>query len=214
MKTKLSIAVLVLVSMMLLTSCGGSVIGTGYSGNEYLNQLPSIAKDYEIKIAAKEKEIHDCTDMDEAFKLEKELDLLKEDWDAKIKESHAANPVYKSLPFEELANAPYKVTGLQVEQDKVYKSNVTIKFDITIPRDIKNEYGSFEKNLFIFFQALDKAGNEIPEVISVATNATRNELKAGSTLVVTGQLGPLAKLGDFAMLRLISREDYDKKKMK
>lgn len=212
MKTKLSIAVLVLVSMMLLTSCGDSGIGTGYTGNEYLNQLPSIAKDYGLKIEAKEKEIHACTDMDDAFKLEKELELLKEEWGAKIKESHTANPVYKPLPFEEMANAPYKVRGLQVEQDKVYKSNVTIKFDIMIPRDIKDEYGSFEKNLFVFFQALDKAGNEIPEVISVATNSIRNELRAGTTLVVTGQLGPLAKLEDFARLRLISREEYEKRR--
>ncbi len=212
MKTKMIIFGCLAFYIVFLTGCGGSGIGINSVNNEYLNKLPSIAKEYNDKIEAKEKEIHECTDMNDAFKLEKELSLLKEEWEVKIKESNAENPITKPLPFESMANLPYKVNQITVESDKVYKANMTIKFDVALNQDIKNKWNGFEKYLFIYFLALDQDGKEIPGVISVAMNSGREELKSGFACVVSGQLGPLAKLEHFAKLKLISKEEYDKKK--
>ena len=212
MKTKIISLAIVASFALFFAGCGGSGIGKSSVNNEFLNKLPSIANEYDQQIVAKEKEIHECTDMNKAFKLEKELDLLKEEWATKIKESNSANPITRPLPFEALAGATYQVKQITIDPGKVYKSNVTMNFDVTIPQDIKNEFGGYEKNLFIFFLALDKAGKEIPGVVSVATNYNRNELKAGTKLQVFGQLGPLSKLETFARLRLLNKEEYDQKK--
>ncbi|HPT14679.1 MAG TPA: hypothetical protein PK796_07830 [Bacteroidales bacterium] len=210
MKTKLISLSIAIFFAMLITGCGGA--GSSSVNNEILNKLPSIAKDYDGRIKAKEKEINECTDMEKVFKLEKEVKLLKEEWETKIKESNASNPVNKSVPYDALADAPFQVSQVTIDPAKVYKSNVTLVFDVSIPTDIKNEYGMIEKNLFIYYLALDKSGNEIPGVVSVAASTNRVELKSGTKPVVTGQLGPLSKLENFARLKLISREEYDQKK--
>ena len=83
---------------VIISGCGGSGVGLSFSSNDFLNYLPSIAKSYELKIEEKEKEIHNNTSLENAFKLEKELDLLKEEWVTKIKESSTSNPITKPLP--------------------------------------------------------------------------------------------------------------------
>jgi hypothetical protein len=70
--------------------------------NEYLGELPSLEKQYVNKIDAKEKAIKKSTDMEESFKLSKELEQLKEERDKKIDEYASANPLTKPLPFEAL----------------------------------------------------------------------------------------------------------------
>jgi hypothetical protein len=210
MKTKLLFFAITLMMAIFISSCGGSGTGFSSSSNDYLNYLPSIAKKYEMQIEAKKKAIHDNTSIEDAFKLEKELDLLKEEWAAKIKESSISNPVSKALPFDALADAPYTINKISV--DHANKSNLAIKFDVTVNQDIKNEYGGFEKTLFVYFLALDKSGNEIPKVISVGVSSNRTELKAGTACNLSATLSPLANLEDFAKLKMITREEYDQKK--
>ena len=211
MKTKLLFSAIAILTALFISSCGGGS-GAGFSSgsNDYLNNLPSIANHYTQEIEAKEKEIHDNTNMENAFKLEKELDLLKEEWATKIKESSTSNPITKTLPFDALADAPYTIN--QITVDHANKANLAIKFDITINQDIKNDYGAIEKTLFIYFLALDKSGNEIPKVISVGVNSNRSELKVGTAGILTAILTPLANLEDFAKIKIITKEEYDQKK--
>lgn len=212
MKTNLKTCVLIAFVAILISGCGGSGGGLSSVNNDYLNNLPSIAKDYTSKVDAKEEAIHKNTSMEDAFKLEKELDLLKEEWAAKIKETFAKNPVSKPLPFDALADTPYKVNQITVKTAN--KSNLSLEFDITVNQDIKNEYGSFEKTVFLYFTAMDKQGNEIPETTSVAVNYKREEMKSGLKFTASGQLGPLANLENFAKLKLISKEVYEEKQKK
>jgi hypothetical protein len=212
MKTNLKTCVFITFVAILISGCGGSGGGLSSVNNDFLNNLPSIAKDYEAKVEAKEEAIHKNTSIEDAFKLEKELDLLKEEWAAKIKETAAAKPITKPLPFDALADMPYTVN--QVTVKTANKSNLSLEFDITVNQDIKSKYGSFEKNLFIYFTAVDKQGNEIPKTTSVAVNYDRGEMKAGLNLKASGQLGPLANLENFAKLKLISKEAYDENQKK
>ncbi len=212
MKTNLKTFLLVAFISLLLVSCGGSGGGITSVSNEYLNNLPSIAKDYATQVNTKEEAIHKNTSMEDAFKLEKELDLLKEEWAAKIKENAAANPITKPLPFEALPGMLYTVNQITVKTAN--KSNLSLEFDVTVNQDIKNEYGSFEKSLFIYFTAIDQQGNEIPKTTSVAVNYKREEMKSGLKFTSSGQLGPLANLENFAKLKLISKEVYEEKQKK
>ncbi len=210
METKLFSSLMAASMAVIISGCGGSGGGFTSSSDDYLNYLPSIAKNYEQKIEEKEKEIHGNTSLENAFKLEKELDLLKEEWVTKIKESSASNPITKPLPFDALPDAPYTIN--QITLDHANKSNLAIKFDVTVNQDMKNQYGGFEKTLFVYFLALDKSGNEIPKVMSVGVNSNRDEFKAGMACILSAILTPLANLEDFAKLEMISKEEYDQKK--
>ncbi len=208
MKTKLFNSLITACAAALIYSCGGSGGGFSSSSNDYLNYLPSIANNYEQQIEAKKKAIHDNTSIEDAFKLDKELDLLKEEWDAKIKESNISDPITKPLPFEALPDMPYTINQVTIDKEKVYKANITMNFDVTIKQDIKNEYGNFVKTLFVYYTAMDKSGTLIPGVVSVGMNMKPEELKAGLKCLVSAQLGPLAKLEDFAKIKIITNEEY------
>jgi len=212
MKTNLANYVLLTFVAMLISGCDGSGGGISSVSNDYLNNLPSIAKDYEANVEAKEEAIHKNTSMEDAFKLEKELDLLKEEWAAKIKESATANPLIKPLPFDTLGGMPYTVNQILVKT--VNKSNLSLEFELTVNQDIKSKYGIIGKTVFIYYTAMDKQGNEIPKSTSVAVNYKREEMRAGLKFTASGQLGPLANLENFAKLKLISKEAFEENQKK
>lgn len=180
--------------------------------NAYLNRLPSIAKKYSLMLNAKESELNKCIDIQEAYRLDKEFSLIKKEWNIRIKESNSSNPITKSLPYISLTDADYIVNQITVVPDKIYMSHITIQFDITITKNIKNDYGGFQKSLFIYYQAVDNKGKTIPKTSSLGTNFKQVELKAGFTFSISGQLGPLDQLQNFKTIKLISQNEYNKSK--
>jgi hypothetical protein len=161
---------------------------------------------------AKEEELNKCIDILEAYRLDKELNLIKKEWNTRIKESNTSNPITKSLPYIALSDADYTINKITVIPYKVYSTHITIQFDITISKDIKNDYGGFQNSLFIYYQAIDKKGNAIPKTTSLATNFNENKLITGFTFSISGQLGPLAELENFKIIKLISQKEYNKSK--
>ena len=186
--------------------------GTTMVHNEYLLELPSVAKAYQLKTNEKEKEISESKDLEKLVELDKELEQLKNEWTQKIEEAKESMELSKALEFEALEGAPFTISGITINKEKVYKDNVTLTFEITIDKDIKNEYGSLEKRLFIFYKALNKDGKDIPGVVSVATNFKKVKLSKDNSLNISGQLGPLGLLENFAKLKIISKNEYEQLK--
>ena len=54
--------------------------------------------------------------MEKAFKLQKEAELLEEEWETKVDEYVAANPLDKALPFEALEGSPYTIKEITVNK--------------------------------------------------------------------------------------------------
>ena len=185
----------VVLTIGLLVGCGGNV------QNEFLGEVPSIAKHYDNKIEAKEKAMEDCTDMAEAFKLEKEKKQLKKEKRAKIKEYVAANP-FKPLPFQALPGTAYTVKEAAITE---YGS---LRLSVTIDKDIKNKYGGLEKRLFIYFKAVDSNGNEIQNTKNAATRLFGKALKAGSQCDLSSPW-PMRYMEDFAKLVQITEQEYN-----
>ena len=210
MKAKIVNGIICFTALFLFSQCGSnSGNSSRIASNEFLNTIPSTAKNYAVKVEAKEKAIHECTNFDETFKLEKELELLKEEWIANIKEIKNASPITKPLLFDELTDAPFQIIRITVDNENINRNNLKMIFDIEIKNDIKNEFGGFEKTLFIYYVAINSQGNPISESCSVATLFKREELKAGLKLQVYGQLSPLENMEDFAKLKIITRSEYD-----
>lgn len=188
---------------ILFCSCGGN--DSSYKKNDFLGEIPSIVKNNISKVEEKEKDIKECTNMDEAFKLNKELKLLKEENKEKIlKYLTSSNICGKDIPFEAIDVELFKLN--QVLLDTVFTNGrVQFKFITTI----KDEVSPQRFTPLVYFKALDKQGNEIAGGKSVAAGS-RLDIKPGATVSATGILeGQL--LEDFAKIVQITKEEYDKK---
>jgi|LZCG01.1.fsa_nt_gb hypothetical protein len=202
---------LLIFTIVFLVSCNG---GSSTKSNEFLGELPSLEKKYADQLDEKEKEIKECTDLEKAFKLDKEKKLLKEEKEKAIAEYVAAHPLNKDLPFQPLPDTKYTINKVVV--NKASSGNLNIKFLITVNEDIKSEYGSIKTNLFIYFKAVDSEGNYIPNSTTVATNFSKTQLVAGAEYEAFGswQNKATRNMEDFAKVVEITKEEYDKNKRK
>ncbi len=197
-----------LVVALFLSSCGGGSVST----NQYLGKLPGIAKKYTEKIDTKKKEIEACTDMNKAFKLNKEVKALDKESDKAIEEYLKSNPP-KALPFEQKADYPFTIKEIMV--DTAYSSSISrISFmaKVKIDQDILNNFGNppgFARNFFAYFKAVDKEGKSLTRS-GVLMNRTHPPFKANMEVEMYGSLDGLANLTNFAKLVFISKVDYDK----
>lgn len=207
MNLKIRTSILLFVGCLIASSCGG---GMKTVKNEFLGEIPSIEKHYAEKVAKKEKDLKECKDMQKAFKLSKEVDLLKDEWKLKIEESFKAGLPAKSLPFESMGNKAYSVDMVTVSS--ATKGNLSLKFAVTIKEDLKNEWDITVKDLFIYFKAVDKAGNDIEGSKTVAVNMGRTEMKAGATAELSGvwQSKAIINMEQFAAVKEITKEEYEK----
>jgi hypothetical protein len=190
---------------LLLTSCGG---GMKTSKNEFLGEIPSIQKYYHAKIDEKDKELKACTDMNKAFKLDKEAELLKQEWDAKIAESLKTNPLTAPIPFEPLKDQSYTI-------DKISFSNVNsmgfgIKLSIKVDTEIKFD----NKDIFLYYIAIDKDGKEIQgtKTRSLIRQDYGKDLKAGTEVETSGSwpTKAICNMEDFAKIKFITKDEFDK----
>ncbi len=136
-------------AVLLLASCG-----SGGSNNEFLGEFPSMTKKYLQQIDQKEKAVKECTDWDEAFKLGKELELLKDKSKEKTQEYLDAKQLKGTvLPFNTISGLPYTINKAEINIAE--PGMLMVKFTIKINEDIKNT------PLFVYYKALDSKGNEI-----------------------------------------------------
>ncbi len=138
--------------ILLFISCGGG--GNSIITNEYLGDLPSISKNYLDKIDAKKEAIKQNTDRDKAFKLDKELDLLKDKADKSVVDYIANNPI-ASLPFEQKGDDPFTITDVLVHPKyDTSPSRLQLLVKITMSKDFSN-------SMFLYIKAIDKEGTQL-----------------------------------------------------
>jgi len=207
-ESKLFSTILISFSILFLSSCGGD--NSKVQTNEFLGEIPSLEKSYYEKMEQKEKEIKENKDINNAYKLSKEKDLLKDEWDTKIKESIAVKPLNKPLPFDNLDNENFKIT--EIKADKASRGYLNLQFNVNIDQDIKNEFGNFSKDIFVYFKAVDNQGKDIADSYSVAYVTKREEMKAGKTVTATGgwKNSALRNMENFAKIKIITKDEYEK----
>lgn len=199
---------LVVFSLATLLAClGGSEVE-----NQYLGKLPSIEKQYYQRIEAKKEELKKSTDQDEAFKLAKEEQLLKEERSTKVEEYLKNAPLKgKELPFQALTGTHYTIE--KVEVNRAQQGNLNLKFTSTLNKVVRQKYGSIQKRLTIYFKAVDADGKEIPNTKTVATNAISKKPAVGVKMESFGSWtsSKLVNLETFAKVVEISHDEYKKK---
>jgi hypothetical protein len=191
--------------IILVSSCGG---GMKTSKNEFLGEIPSIQKYYHAKVDEKSKELKACTDMNKAFKLDKEEQQLEQEWETKIADCMKANPLTAGLPFDQPKDQLFPVTRVAVSL--VNRHGFQIKLSIKFDKDIKFEY----KDLCLYYVAVGKDGKDIPgtKLQSYINQGQMQDIKAGTETEATGcwTIAALSNMEDFAKIRFVSKDEFDK----
>lgn len=205
MKSKLNYA-LVFITLIFLSSCGGSQL----KNNKYLGELPSMAAKFDKKLDALEKEMKETTDMEEAFKLDKEYKQLKEKAKDELK-LYVESFEFPPIPFTDLESNPFTIEDLQVNNTS--KSRVNLKGKVKIEEDLKNKYGGFEKSFFAYIKAVDANGEMLGKpTVMVSDMGNRDPFTAGSEVEIFGSIGPLSQFESFDQIVFISKEEYQENK--
>jgi hypothetical protein len=206
MKTKTTLFMTIGSALIfLLTSCGG---GMKTSKNEFLGEIPSIQKYYSAKVDEKTKELKACTDINKAFKLDKEEQQLEQEWETKIADCMKTNPLTAALPFEQPKDPQFPVSKIAVSLVNRHGFQVTLS--IRFDKDIKFEY----KDFCIYYVAVGKDGKDIPgsKLQSFINQGQMKDLKAGTEGQATGcwTIAALSNMEDFAKIRFVSKDEFDK----
>ncbi len=208
---KIGITIIGISVLFLLVSCGEG--GSGGTSNKYLGQLPGIAKQYIEEIDDLKKDLKESTDMEEAFSLDKEIDLLEEESDKAIEEYLVNNPI-TNIPFEQQGD--YKFTIKEVSVHPEYNSSASrLQFiaKITITEDIKSKYGNLSRDIFAYIKAVDKEGKSLTSRYGVMMNYnSRGPFKANMEVEMAGSLDGPADMVNFEKLVFVSLEEYEKQK--
>ena len=185
------------VSFLMFLSCGGG--GDSIVTNVHLGDLPGIAKNYADKLEAKEQELKVNTDLEKAFTLAKEGELLEEEAEKTIEEHLANNPI-ANIPYVVESEYPFTINDISVTNSSDTRINFNVKAVMT------EDVG---KNLFVYIKATDKEGNQLTKKNGVMMEkAARRSLKANEEVDFVGSLDGPADLVNFDKLVFISKETY------
>lgn len=189
--------------LFLIASCGGG----GVSSNEYLGKVPGMAKKYQEEIDELETKIEECTDFNDALKLDQEKKELKDEANKAFEEYLAENPI-NNVPFEQKAQYRFTVNEVSVTQSSYSRIHFVGK--VTIDEDILNDFGNppgFSRNFFAYIKAVDKEGNTISSKNGVMMNSTASPFKKGMEVEINGSLDAPGKLVNFDKLVFVNKDD-------
>lgn len=204
MKKFNSIFILFLGMGFILSSCGGGLVS-----NTYLGELPSISKKYQDQKDELKEKAKKATDMNDAFKYDKEYKLAKEEGNKAIEEYLATATFETPILFDQ--NPDYKFEVIDLKVDGASLTRVNVISNIKITEDIKNKYGGFEKYIFAYIKAVDKDGNMIgkPNVMSSPLSGSKEPFVAESEVVLKGSVGNLREFENFDKIIFITKDEYN-----
>ncbi|MCK5856646.1 MAG: hypothetical protein KAG64_04105 [Bacteroidales bacterium] len=208
MKKINSLFVLSLGVALVLSSCGGASM----KDNTYLGQLPSISNKYQDMGDEYKEKAKKATDMDDAFKYDKEYKLAKEEGKKVVKEYLEANKLDTPIPFEEYSDSRFTIVSLSVDGASVKRVNFVAT--VKMKEDVKNKYGGFEKYIFAYLKAVDSEGNAIgkPSVLASPMGGKVPKFEKDVEVEVKGSLSNLREFEDFDKVVFISKGEYEKTK--
>jgi len=192
---------------LVLAGCGG---GGSVQENEFLGTLPGMAANYDTQLEDLKTKAKESTSMDDAFKYDKEYDLLKEEADKKIEEAFATTNFEKGIPFQGLDSDRFTVETLTATG--AGRTRLNLEATVKAKEDLKNEYGGWEKYIFGYIAAVDAQGAFLgePTVLASAMGA-RPEYKGGDEIKLTGSIGPLKDFVNFAAINLSAKKNTNQR---
>lgn len=213
MKATIRISVLVVTFFIFLIGCENASAG-GNTKNEYLGEYPSMLKSYSVKMEKLEAEIKSkkaAKDVEALLKLAKEKKGLEKEFKTKIEEYAKSYKFSKPIQLQTAADSPLKINSVKVKA--ATSDALSFEIDAVLNKDIKTEYGGFERILIVYFKAVDTKGNVIPKSYTNASR-TNTDMKAGTALNLSLAWNNerAQNFENFAKLVQVSEAEYTAKK--
>ncbi len=202
---KVSFTFISFITLLLFFGCGGT--DSSSPSNEFLGDLPGIAKDYNSKLEAKKEAAKNSTDMDEVFKLDKEYKILKEEAEKAVKDYIVNNPT-SNIPFEVKSENPFAITDVSINQKYSSTTNVLgILVKVKMNEDVS-------KRMSLYIKAVDAEGIQLTKKNGVIGTVMmgKNAYKKDQEVELTGGISKTADLVNFAKFIFITKEEYNKTK--
>ncbi len=196
---------LIVISVVFCNCGGDSNVDVEMKDNELFGELPSMIKEGELKIAELKENLSNAESQDDYMKLNVELKKFKKEFEAELAEKVKDSKICgKTIEFENLDYPDFTIEKAIL--DTVY-SNGAFNFGFVLK--MKEDSKMKRYNQIVYFKAVDKAGKDIPKGISVAASLRSNnepDLEKVAKGSINGSL-----LEDFAKIKIITKEEYDKK---
>lgn len=192
-----------------MTNCGSSDV----PNNDFLGQLPALSDMYQSRIEEFKEKAKQATNINDAYKYEKQYQLTKEESDVAMSEYVNENLLNAPIPFDLDDNNIYDI--IEVVIIGAHRTRLDIKGDVLIKKDIKNKYGGFKKYFFAYIKAVDIKGEMIGEPSLLSVNMRNgNPFIAGIRISLNGSISNLRYFGSFEKIVFITKKEYDKLKSK
>lgn len=213
MKAVIRISVLVVTFIVFLIGCENASAG-GNTKNEYLGEYPSLLKSYSAKMEKMEADIKSkkaAKDVDALLKLAKEKKELEKEFKTKIDEYVKSYKFSKPIQLQAAADSSLKINGVKVKA--ATSDALSFEIDAVLNKDIKTEYGGFERILVVYFKAVDAKGNAIPKSYTNASK-TNTDMQTGTAinLTVAWNNERAQNFENFAKLIQVTEAEYNKNK--
>ncbi len=202
--TRLVMTLLLAAGVLFIAACGGG----GFASNEYLGDLPGMAQSYYEDLESLDEKLENTTSMEKAFKYDKEMDQMEDEADEKL-EAYAEEHSFEPLPYEIIGNTGYTVKEVRVVGAEYCK--LELEMDIEFAEEPKSKYGGKVYEFYTYGACYDKEGNLLNgRIVFSGSNTEDNPFKPGTVVTLKGSQYNLNELVDFANLKLMAKDEYDK----
>lgn len=213
MKAAIKLSVLATVVFVLLIGCENASAG-GNTKNDYLGEYPSLLKNYSARMEKLEADIKSkkaSRDVEALLRLAKEKKELEKEFKTKIEEYAKAFKFSKPIQLQAAEGSALRINGVKVKA--ATSDALSFEIDAVLNKDIKTEYGGFERILVVYFKAVDAKGNAILKSYTNASK-TNTDMKAGTTLNLTIAWNNerAQNFENFAKLVQVSEAEYNNEK--
>jgi hypothetical protein len=163
------------------------------------------------KLEADIKSKKAAKDVEALLKLAKEKKELEKEFKTKIDEYAKSYKFSKPIQLQAAVDSPLKINSVKVKA--ATSDALSFEIDAVLNKDIKTEYGGFERILVVYFKAVDSKGNVIPKSYTNASR-TNTDMKAGTVLnlSVAWNYERAQNFENFAKLVQVTEAEYNSKK--
>lgn len=202
MKTSI-LFVAVGLTAVLFTACSGERV----KSNPILGDFVKMEITYNNEIRSNEERVQNAQKMDDLIKYGNRIEQLEKEKKEKMDEYIATNPFPDTLPLQRLYDDErYHIDHVSISYASAGVLN--IEFYITILEEMR------DKPMFpIYFKAVDKNGEDIPNSKTVAVSFQRVTMDKDAIYKPGGgwRKNAIEEMENFAKVVQISEEEYEMK---
>lgn len=193
------------VALLLIFSAAGC--GKRVTNNKYLGTLPGLSLIFTEEMEELEQDIKENTELEKAFKLDKELELLEEEANNELQKTFNESS-FEPLPYEYKGDDRFSIQELILTD--AFHDGIRLEATITIDKEMKNKYGGGERHVFTYIRFYDEQNNPIDGWAVLGYSLPyKEEFKPGESYTLKGSYNGLSRLTNFSKAVFHLRDEYE-----